>query len=267
MLSVALIRRELQIQSRKRATYDLRIGWGMLAIGVLLVFSYSFPAQSMNGRTLFSVLHGCLGVMLFLVAPIIAADSISREKREGTLGLLLLTIVKPWEIIFGKFGAHFTRLIYLALTFVPFLFLPVLLGGVLPQDFFFSATILLTLMILGLSAGLIASASTVRFGAASTASLVLCAILMVLASSSVTNIVFLVIYSSPSSLDPLPALFRIFVLGPAVMLFPLQTRDVIGRYFTSSWVIPAAELGLLIITALSLWSAIAFCLRGILRYG
>jgi ABC-type transport system involved in multi-copper enzyme maturation permease subunit len=43
-----------------------------------------------------------LTVILMLLAPVFPATSIVKEKRAGTLALLLNSPLKPWEIMFGK---------------------------------------------------------------------------------------------------------------------------------------------------------------------
>ena len=115
VLSFPLITRELRVQSRKRSTYTARVGWGIAALAVLLFFTLNFPGQSANGRYLLSTIHFCLFAMLFILAPVAASDSISREKREGTLGLLFLTRLTPTQVVLGKLAAHCIRLFYIAL--------------------------------------------------------------------------------------------------------------------------------------------------------
>lgn len=52
-------------------------------------------------------------VMVF--APILAATSISKEREEGTLDLLLITLVPPHRIVFAKFLASLRFLLFLLL--------------------------------------------------------------------------------------------------------------------------------------------------------
>ena len=111
MISLPLVARELRVQSRRRATYDARLLWGLIAIGVLVIFTWKFPNQSAQGRNMLSVIHSCFIVTLFVLAPVGAADAISREKREGTLGLLLLTRLTAPQIVVGKLAAHMIRLV------------------------------------------------------------------------------------------------------------------------------------------------------------
>ena len=58
------------------------------------------------------------------------ADCISRERREGTLGLLFLTPLTVLDVIAGKAAIHVLRALTLFLAALPVLVLPLVLGGV-----------------------------------------------------------------------------------------------------------------------------------------
>ncbi len=65
-----------------------------------------------------------------LLMGLLAADSISRERREGTLGLLLLTDLTPREIVLGKMLSCGLTGFAALLGFMPVLASTVLAGGV-----------------------------------------------------------------------------------------------------------------------------------------
>jgi len=264
VLLFPLITRELQVQSRKRATYNGRVTWGLLILFLLAFFALNFPVQSANGRYLLALIHAPITLILFLQTPLGAADAISREKREGTLGLLLLTGLTPREVVLGKLVANFIQLFYFVLTMLPFIIIPVLLGGVGPQDFLLSVVIWISIVAAGLSAGLVASAIFTGFGAAICCAMVLAAALIVLISSFVVNTLFTFPNRFP---EDLPLSMRIFVVGPALMIFPMQARDVVGTFFASPrWFFYACEAGLLILSALILRRSIKFCARKVAQH-
>ena len=62
-------------------------------------------------------------------------DCISKEKREGTLGLLFLTDLKGSDIVLGKFVASAVPAIYTAMGALPVLSVALLLGGVTARQF------------------------------------------------------------------------------------------------------------------------------------
>src|SRR5262245_10869138 len=58
------------------------------------------------------------------------ADSISIERREGTLGLLLLTDLTGREIVIGKVAAASVQSLMTVVAVLPAFALPLLAGGV-----------------------------------------------------------------------------------------------------------------------------------------
>ena len=265
MLSFPLITRELRVQSRNRGTYGARLGWGTAAVAVFAFFAWQFPAQAADGKYVLTVMHFCLGVMFFLVAPIGAADAISREKREGTLGILLLTRLTPKQVMLGKLAAHLIRLFYFGLLLLPFLMVPVLLGGVTFGDFVFSAVVLCAMIGVGISAGLIASALVVSFGAALGWAMTIAAMLTLLFSVIATNGA-MEFFSNRFPSD-LPLFVRIFVVGPGVIWFPLQARQIAGMFIASpAWFLIIVQAGLLMLSLLSLLFSVVFSSRKVAEH-
>jgi ABC-type transport system involved in cytochrome c biogenesis permease component len=264
VLSFPLIARELRVQSRRRSTYSARVGWGMAAIAVLLFYTLNFPSQSANGKFLLSTIHFYLFVMLFLLAPVGASDAISREKREGTLGLLFLTRLTPRQVVLGKLATHFIRLFYIALMMLPFLMLPVLLGGVDWKDFVLSTVMLFSIAAAGVSAGLVASALLVNFGAALCWAMCLAVILGLVAGSSVANAALLLFPNGvPGGMDPA---IRIFIVGPALMIFPVIASEFAGISTGSPWFFWFTNGALLALSVLFLAFAVLFAARRVARH-
>jgi ABC-type transport system involved in multi-copper enzyme maturation permease subunit len=171
----AVLQRELVVQARQRRTYWFRFLTGLalaLALGLQLI-SLGDLARAMGlwragptGAELFASVHTIISVLLLFTAPLIAADSIARERREGTLGLLALTPLRPSEIVLGKVGAHVIRLFSLWLVSVPVLMIPVLMGGVNWVDVKCALAIELSVLCGGLGAGLIATSIAKRWNVA-----------------------------------------------------------------------------------------------------
>src|SRR5687768_12538575 len=123
--------RELRAESRKSYTYFLRMAGA--AIGLLTVFSVALHAShapAFTGALVFSRLNAHLFVAIWILVPLLTADSISRERREGTLGLLFLTPLRASGIVFGKVFAQGIRAFTLFAAILPVAILPHLLGGV-----------------------------------------------------------------------------------------------------------------------------------------
>jgi len=156
-----IVERELRIAARGKATYRWRVMSGATGIGVLAVMAWILAAerspQSMHGQWMF---HACLVVsalFAFMASFSVTADSVSREKRDGTLGLLFLTDLRGWDIILGKLAANSLNTVYGLLGMIPLLGIPILLGGVSVTTGVQAALAVLNLMFVSLSLGIVVS--------------------------------------------------------------------------------------------------------------
>lgn len=109
------------------------------------------------GRTVFEVLSAFAFLYVLLAGPLATADCLSRERREGTLGLLFLTDLRGYDVVFGKLAASALDVGMGLLAAVPLLALPVLAGGVSLSHFASVALFLLNVMVLSLALGAFAS--------------------------------------------------------------------------------------------------------------
>src|SRR5687768_15942128 len=125
-----VITRELRVQARQPFTYRLRL----LGVLALLATCGWFLAENSSdnnvGGALFATLHGTLFYATLVLVTFSAVDSLSRERREGTLGLLLLTPLGVVDVVMAKVMAHGLRAATLLLAAIPVFALPMLLGGV-----------------------------------------------------------------------------------------------------------------------------------------
>ena len=157
MTALPIIERELRAQARLAFTYGLRV----LGAAVLLLmwlyygFNPNFP-PSLGGR-LFGSLNSTLFISIWIVVPLLSSDCISRERREGTLGLLFLTPLKAREIVLAKGLVHGMRAMTLWLATLPILTIPFVLGGVTWRDAVLSALTNFSSICWALAAGLLAS--------------------------------------------------------------------------------------------------------------
>lgn len=88
---------------------------------------------------------------------LLTADTVSSEKREGTLGLLFLTPLNGLDIVLGKMACHGLQLFYGLCAVAPAFFLPLLIGGVTGAEV---SRVLLTLvltLLLAASVGMLVS--------------------------------------------------------------------------------------------------------------
>ena len=93
------------------------------------------------GGALFGSLHFTLFWAIWILVPLLTADCISRERREGTLGLLFMTQLKANDIVVAKGLAHGLRALTLWLAVLPVVTIPFLMGGVSWPEVVLSAAI------------------------------------------------------------------------------------------------------------------------------
>src|SRR6516165_10472215 len=99
MSFLPILERELRVRARSRANYWER--FAMAVVGVMvcappLLWSGPFVTSGTIGRGAF---YGLVGAAFLLcsAACLLTTDTISSERREGTLGLLLLTRVRHFD--------------------------------------------------------------------------------------------------------------------------------------------------------------------------
>src|SRR5437763_1392894 len=84
------------------------------AVGLVFGLRYNFGPSL--GGLLFGSLHFTLFWAIWVLVPLLTADCISRERREGTLGLLFLTRLRATDIVFAKTLAQALRALTLWLA-------------------------------------------------------------------------------------------------------------------------------------------------------
>lgn len=177
-----VLERELRSQARRRGTYGARLAGAALLIGLFGLVTGArrdFPV-AMLGPILFILSNGAVYCLIWLGVPLMVADAISREKREGTLGLLFLTPLTAWDIVLGKALTLGWGGVGLLLAGLPVLVLPFAMGGVSWVDAVVMLAIHALSLLLALTAGLTASALSRHPARAVTAALLLSGVLSVL---------------------------------------------------------------------------------------
>lgn len=153
-----IIRRELRVEARSPSNYQLRLlaGSGLAVLFSLLINEQTNATASLSVR-LFVSLHALMLAGIWVIGPMLTAESLSREKREGTLSLLFATDLSARAIVLGKGFVHIVRAVTLWLAALPFLTVPFLMGGVTWLDVISAFGLELCAVLLALPAGLLAS--------------------------------------------------------------------------------------------------------------
>ena len=163
MTLLPVVARELRVASRRSWTYWGRVvagGMALLLTGWLVLVGNAFGATG-NGEPLFYALAVPAFGFAILSGMLYAADSISTEKREGTLGLLFLTDLRGHDVTLGKVAGTSLGAIYSLVAMLPFLALALLLGGVTGTDYTRMILVLLSTLFASLATGMLASVLTV----------------------------------------------------------------------------------------------------------
>src|ERR1051326_359552 len=154
-----IVERELRVSARRGTTHWTRFGPTLvLALATISSFATAgSPSVAVVAKSAFAWLIGSAFV-LACAACTLTADTLSGESREGTLGLLFLTNLRTWDLTLGKLVSSGLGALYVGLALVPVLMLPVLAGGVSGPEAGRSGITLLAIILVGLTAGLAASA-------------------------------------------------------------------------------------------------------------
>ncbi|MFM7103622.1 MAG: ABC transporter permease subunit [Verrucomicrobiota bacterium] len=113
----------------------------------------------LSGQGIFLGLNKVVALAVWAVVPLLVADGLARERRQGTLGLLFLTPLTARQIVTGKACSQALRALTLIVAAYPVLTIPVLLGGVGWPDVARLLLIQLAVLALALASGLLASAA------------------------------------------------------------------------------------------------------------
>lgn len=158
MVLLPVIGRELRAAARHPFTYHLRLIGAATLVAVSVLFGLERSIAQGLGSKLFALLHLTLFCAIWILVPLLTADCISRERREGTLALLFLTPLSPHDIVLAKGLAHGLRAFTLWLAVLPILTIPFIAGGVSATEALLSVMTNLSSLFWALGAGLIASA-------------------------------------------------------------------------------------------------------------
>jgi ABC-type transport system involved in cytochrome c biogenesis permease component len=159
MTFLPIVARELRIASRRRWTYWRRFCAALLALiatGVVLVLG-----RQADPREVGPALFATLAVLLFFCVAIfgtqLTCSCLSTERREGTMGLLFLTDLRGYDIVFGKLAATSLHAAYSILSVLPVLAIPLLMGGVANGEVWRVALVSANLLFFFLSVGMFSS--------------------------------------------------------------------------------------------------------------
>jgi ABC-type Na+ efflux pump permease subunit len=127
-----VIERELRVALLRRRAHKQWMAtiWGAGVITLAILLLSGFPADRLTGQTLFNLMFVTGSYLAVSRGLRLTADLFSEERRNGTLGLLVLTGLRPIEIFTSKLLGVLLVAAYGLLGGLPFLAVAFLMGGI-----------------------------------------------------------------------------------------------------------------------------------------
>ncbi|HWD19474.1 MAG TPA: hypothetical protein VHB20_09345 [Verrucomicrobiae bacterium] len=162
MRFLPIVARELREAARRSGTHWVRMGVAaQAAVAALGAWLISFFNNRVKfGEALFWGLAGVAMIHCVLAGRRSTADCLSKEKREGTMGLLFLTDLKGYDVVIGKLVANSLGGFYGLLAIFPVLAVPLLVGGMTSGELWRMALTLMDTFALTLAVGVFCSAGS-----------------------------------------------------------------------------------------------------------
>ena len=160
MTLLPIVTRELRVAARRRTTYLVRTGAALLVMCLgtwLYLMMRDNPPQDI-AEAMFVLLTAAAVFHCLMSGVRSTGDCLSREKREGTLGLLFLTDLKGYDVVLGKLAANSVHSLYGVLAVLPLLAIPMLLGAIAGGEFARMALVVINTLFFSLCLGLCVSA-------------------------------------------------------------------------------------------------------------
>lgn len=154
--------RELRVAARSKATRWARVGFALGAVavagalGLISMAAGGILANSL-GTYIFQTLRWSAFIYASCAGLFLTSDCLSEEKRDGTLGLLFLTDLRGYDVVFGKLAATSLRGFFSLLAIFPVMGFSFFLGGVAADDFQHSLIALCNTLFFSLALGLLVS--------------------------------------------------------------------------------------------------------------
>ena len=95
-------------------------------------YSNFMPPDTGPGSMIFEVVLAFVLLFALLVAPALSANAVNGDRAGGTLAILQVTLLRPGQILWGKFFAAWAAALAFLVASTPFLVIGVSLGGMTP---------------------------------------------------------------------------------------------------------------------------------------
>ena len=147
----AIIYREILVFSRNPKIFALRLA---LVGSIAVVWLLSSEISSLSGPMSLRLLTYTAVTFFGVTAVFLSADTVSSERRNRTLGLLLLTPLKPAELLLGKLFSNSSHFLFCLIAVAPIFALTLLRGGLEWADVGLELINVVSMVVLALTIGL-----------------------------------------------------------------------------------------------------------------
>lgn len=157
MRFLSVVERELRVAARRKGTFRSRMIAAIISLliggGMWALIQTSMGGAASQGKLVFTYLSWLAFIYCLVEGARTTADSLSMEKREGTLGLLFLTDLRGYDVVAGKLAANSLNAFFTVMAIMPMLSLSLLMGGVTGGEFWRAFLALLCALSLSSSIG------------------------------------------------------------------------------------------------------------------
>ena len=159
MTLLPIVERELRVASRRASTYWLRFFAALVVLAVWIVLLlWTRPMSPAQLSQHIITMLGSLTLGFCMLAGVfLTSDSVSSEKRDGTLGLLFLTDLRGFDIVLGKLVANSMHAFFGLLAAMPVLGVSLMMGGVTGAEFARFVLVFIVTLFASLAAGILVS--------------------------------------------------------------------------------------------------------------
>ncbi|MDO4438641.1 MAG: ABC transporter permease subunit [Eubacteriales bacterium] len=160
-----ILKRDMMVQSRSYTIPLVISGINavLFLVGLLGVFGVTARMQhsAENEYEAFISIYILVVMIWFglivLVAPSLTAGGISGERQTKTMDLMLITLMKPMDIIGGKIISSLWSIVVMLISCIPAMMIPLLFGGVSTMKTILIMLSMIPMILLFLCIGIFAS--------------------------------------------------------------------------------------------------------------
>lgn len=142
----ALFTRSLRLDARDRWTHGLRLATLLIGYWALWNAQSQMRWFGAPGLRFFEMLVVLNAWLILLAGMGYFSSTITEEKEENTLGLMLMTGLSPLGLLIGKAGGRMVQAALLILLQIPLALLAITLGGITLQQVYASVITLIGLL-------------------------------------------------------------------------------------------------------------------------